>query len=242
MKEFTPEELTLFNGQNGQPCYVAFQGKVYDVSESKRWRNGKHMLKHEAARDLTAAIAAAPHGDEVFAKFQAIGTLAAAPPAAAEEEIKAPWPLSVIYRKWPFVKRHAHPFAVHFPLGLVLAGFLFLLIHLIYGRSTLADFDRTSFHLIALATLCAPFAALTGMQSWWLFYGAGRTGKLLFKLFGGWVVFLLCAATTAVHWGNPYLVSESLGALSFVYIVLYAMAAAAVLAVGFVGGQLTFPE
>jgi len=28
MKEFTKEELALYNGKNGNPAYVAYRGKV----------------------------------------------------------------------------------------------------------------------------------------------------------------------------------------------------------------------
>jgi Predicted heme/steroid binding protein len=34
MKQFTLEELKQYNGENGQPAYVAIDGIVYDVSMS----------------------------------------------------------------------------------------------------------------------------------------------------------------------------------------------------------------
>ena len=34
MKEFTLEELAEFDGREGRPAYVAYDGMVYDVTES----------------------------------------------------------------------------------------------------------------------------------------------------------------------------------------------------------------
>lgn len=51
-KTFTREELAKFNGQNGQPAYVAISGTVYDVSNKAAWKGGKHH-GNEAGQDLT---------------------------------------------------------------------------------------------------------------------------------------------------------------------------------------------
>lgn len=75
MIEFTEEELKKYNGNNEQAAYVAFKGKVYDVSSSKFWKNGTHFKKHFAGHDLTAELADAPHGDEVFQNCPQIGAL-----------------------------------------------------------------------------------------------------------------------------------------------------------------------
>ncbi len=50
-KTFTREELAKFNGQNGQPAYVAISGTVYDVSNKAAWKGGKHH-GNEAGQDL----------------------------------------------------------------------------------------------------------------------------------------------------------------------------------------------
>jgi len=34
MKEFSSEELSTFNGKEGRPVNIAFEGKVYDVSKT----------------------------------------------------------------------------------------------------------------------------------------------------------------------------------------------------------------
>ncbi|MEM2110695.1 MAG: cytochrome b5 domain-containing protein [Candidatus Bathyarchaeia archaeon] len=75
MKEFTEEELALYNGKNGRQAYVAYRGKVYDVSASFLWKDGNHQVLHEAGVDLTRAMEQAPHGEEVLESFPVIGIL-----------------------------------------------------------------------------------------------------------------------------------------------------------------------
>jgi len=73
-KEFTPEELTEYNGKNGK-MYVAYQGQVYDISNSYLWEDGVHQGLHNAGQDLTADMDEAPHGPEMFKDYPVVGTL-----------------------------------------------------------------------------------------------------------------------------------------------------------------------
>jgi predicted heme/steroid binding protein len=74
MRTFTKNELALYNGRNGAPAYVAFEGKVYDVSRSFLWREGKHQVIHHAGEDLTDSLDHAPHGAELLERFPIVGT------------------------------------------------------------------------------------------------------------------------------------------------------------------------
>lgn len=74
MKEFTLEELQKYNGQNGQPAYVAYEGTVYDVTESAMWGDGDHEGMHQAGADLTSEQADAPH-DVYVTDFPEVGRL-----------------------------------------------------------------------------------------------------------------------------------------------------------------------
>lgn len=75
MKELTKQELATFNGQNGQPAYVAINGTVYDVSAKKGWTDGKHH-GNVAGQDLTATLFnKSPHKDKVLADLPVIGKL-----------------------------------------------------------------------------------------------------------------------------------------------------------------------
>jgi predicted heme/steroid binding protein len=73
-RKFTIEELSSFNGKNGKPAYVAYRGKVYDVTGSDMWTDGDH-LGHEAGQNLTDALEIAPHGEEALEKMKVVGFL-----------------------------------------------------------------------------------------------------------------------------------------------------------------------
>lgn len=74
LPEFSKSQLSLRNGQDKPEIWVAFQGQIYDMTQSKLWKNGKHY-EHWAGQDLTEELAAAPHSEKVFEKFTPIGTL-----------------------------------------------------------------------------------------------------------------------------------------------------------------------
>ena len=113
MKEFTTEELLSFNGKNGHPVYIAFEGKVYDVSKSPLWSKGLHMNRHVPGKDLRGEISAAPHGPEVLDRYPQVGVLKKGPP----EELKhLPSILQNLLQRYPMARRHPHPMLVHFPI------------------------------------------------------------------------------------------------------------------------------
>ncbi len=74
-KVFTYQELRKYNGQNGNPVYVAFKGAVYDVTDSDLWRSGRHQNLHDAGDDLTNEFSQAPHGEDVFQRCPKVGIL-----------------------------------------------------------------------------------------------------------------------------------------------------------------------
>jgi len=72
MREFTIDELAEFDGKEGRPTYVAYEGTVYDLSESGMWSDGDHEGMHSAGEDLTDEHADAPH-DVYVTDFPEIG-------------------------------------------------------------------------------------------------------------------------------------------------------------------------
>lgn len=72
---FTKSQLALRNGQDKPEVWIAFKGKIYDVTSSRLWQSGKHY-EHWAGQDLTDELKDAPHTSKVFDKFTVIGMLA----------------------------------------------------------------------------------------------------------------------------------------------------------------------
>ncbi|WP_109829852.1 cytochrome b5 domain-containing protein [Reichenbachiella versicolor] len=74
-RTYTRSQLALRNGQDREEIWVAYQGKIYDVTRSRMWKNGKHY-EHWAGQDLTSELDTdAPHNANVFDKFEVVGQL-----------------------------------------------------------------------------------------------------------------------------------------------------------------------
>ena len=71
----TIDELSNFDGEEGRPAYFAYKGKIYDVSQSKLWKNGNHMTRHQAGVDLTEILSQAPHGEDKILAMPEVGQL-----------------------------------------------------------------------------------------------------------------------------------------------------------------------
>jgi predicted heme/steroid binding protein len=74
-RKFTLEELKQYDGKEGRPAYVAYKGKVHDVTDDFLWVDGDHQGEHAAGKDLTEPMAQAPHGEETLERVKLIGTL-----------------------------------------------------------------------------------------------------------------------------------------------------------------------
>ncbi len=74
-KQFTIDELKEYNGKNGKPAYIAYKGKVYDVTDDYLWTDGDHQGEHSAGADLTEKMSLAPHMEDVLERVKLVGTL-----------------------------------------------------------------------------------------------------------------------------------------------------------------------
>ncbi len=72
-RPMTADGLAACDGQEGRPAYIAYAGKVYDVTHSTLWKGGRHMGKHPCGADLTGFLSQAPHGDEKVLAMREVG-------------------------------------------------------------------------------------------------------------------------------------------------------------------------
>lgn len=75
MKRFDEAELAQYDGKAGASAYIAYDGKVYDVSSSFLWRDGEHQVLHSAGINLTDDLKDAPHGEDLLEEFPVVGLL-----------------------------------------------------------------------------------------------------------------------------------------------------------------------
>jgi predicted heme/steroid binding protein len=72
---FTVDELSEYDGQDGNDAYVAVDGVVYDVTDNDAWTEGEHAGQQLAGTDATDVIAESPHGDSVLEGLPVVGNL-----------------------------------------------------------------------------------------------------------------------------------------------------------------------
>ena len=73
-KYYTRKQLALRNGQDREEIWCAYKGNIYDLTNSKLWKDGTHY-EHWAGQDLTEELKEAPHTEKVFERYTMIGEL-----------------------------------------------------------------------------------------------------------------------------------------------------------------------
>ncbi len=71
----TLDELATADGKDRRPVWFAYAGVVYDASNSRHWRTGRHFVRHPAGTDLTGALQRAPHSAALLKRLPRIGVL-----------------------------------------------------------------------------------------------------------------------------------------------------------------------
>jgi len=231
-KEIDPDELKKHDGEDGRPAYIAHMGKIYDVTQSKLWKNGRHMNRHNAGNDLTHDIQAAPHTLDVLERYPEVGTLKEKPP-----ERKLPPALERVLARVPMLRRHPHPMTVHFPIAFTLAVPAFVFLYLVTGISA---FEITALHCLGAAIFFTPITIATGFYTWWLNYLAKWIHPVIMKQVLSFLLLLLETLLFVWRIYNPDVLStfDQPGTIYFLLVIcLFAITTV----IGWYGAKLTFP-
>lgn len=73
-RTFTLQELSRFDGKNGNPAYVAVDGTVYDVTDNPAWLTGTHFGL-QAGKDLSREFASFHAGQPILNGVTVVGRL-----------------------------------------------------------------------------------------------------------------------------------------------------------------------
>ncbi len=71
---FTESELSMYNGRNGNPAYVAVNGIVYDVTNIAAWGGATHFGL-VAGTDVTSQFASCHAGQQILSKLKVVGKM-----------------------------------------------------------------------------------------------------------------------------------------------------------------------
>ncbi len=233
MKTFTPEELATFNGQDGRPTYIAHNGKVYDVTESRMWRGGRHMKRHNAGEDLTTDIQAAPHAADVLDRYPQVGVLE----KERSQKRSTSGLVGLLLDANPFFRRHPHPMTVHFPIAFMLANPAF---NFLYWLTGYRSFETTAYHCLWAGLLFLAVAVATGYVTWWYNYMSRMMKPIAIKLALTLVTVMISVACLIWRWNVPDVMVDLqgsrylyfFGSLSFIPLIGI---------IGWYGAGLTFP-
>jgi len=227
MKKFNQDELILHHGEGADKSYVAYAGKVYDLSSSKKWKNGTHMKIHHAGAELTEAMLNAPHGPELLEEFEVVGNY--------EAKRGSAWK-TFIYRILDF---NPHSISTHFSVSLLSLSPVFLLAYLFFPN--IHVLEQLSFYFIFIGFFFVPVSILLGLFSWWHKYSRDLTGVFRWKIKYSALLFVTSAICAYWRFHSPFLIVSKQSFFEF-YILLNFSVFVYVLLLGRIGGKIVFPS
>jgi predicted heme/steroid binding protein/uncharacterized membrane protein len=221
------DEVKNFNGEDGKPAYIIYDGKVYDVTDSRLWKNGKHMGRHKAGEDLTAFISMAPHTDKVLEKVKYVCDI-------EEENVKdnKKEKIRELYRKY-----HPHPILIHYPMGILYFGAFMEFLYLIFK---IQSFETSAFYALIIGGLSVFPAVLSGFLSWYINYD-----KILTEIFRNKIVFssiLMALVVAAILVRIFFINGEECYLWCYIYVLLYFLMIPVMTFIAYNGGRITWPD
>lgn len=223
-------EVKEYNGKEGKRAYIIYKDKIYDVTDSKLWKNGTHMNRHKAGEDLTSFISMAPHGEELLERdnIKYIGEL---------EKEESPVDKKQKYRDL-YSKLHPHPVFIHYPMGILYFGAFMLLL---YFFTKNPSFEKASFYALVVGTLAIFPAVASGLISWWLNYDLTMTKVFKNKIIFSCILLILTIPLAVARILVPDLVTAGSFA-TFIYTCGYFVSIPVLTFIAYNGGKITWPN
>jgi uncharacterized membrane protein len=191
------------------------------------------MNRHNAAKDLSLDILAAPHTPEVLDRYPQVGIL-------KEEkggERQIPAFLAQLLKQFPFLKRHPHPMTVHFPIVYTFTVMLFTVLYLITG---IRGFEVTALHCLGAGILFTPVAIATGYFTWWLNYYAKPLRPVRIKIPLAFTIWIISVIIFSWRIAVPDIL-QTAGPSHMIYLLLVFSLIPIITIIGWFGATMTFP-
>jgi len=218
----TLRELRKFDGKEGRPCYTAYRGKVYDVSRSNLWKDGRHESRHSGGENLSDIMVNAPHDESVLERFPIVGEVVAE--TGRNKYVEA------------LRNLHPHPMVVHFSEVLpILAAFFAFIFHL----TGAVDFETASYYMISLGFLSSFGCMATGFFSWSVTYERTLTTIFSRKIVLSAILSVIVTSLFIWRTIDPDVLIR-LSGMTYVYEFLVYATVPIVVIVGHYGGKIVY--
>jgi uncharacterized membrane protein len=160
-------------------------------------------------------------------------------PTAADplSDSALPGPVIRLLRQFPALRRHPHPFVVHFPIVFCLASAFFTLAYLVIGSPAL---ETTAFHCLGAGVLSLPTAMLTGEFARRVNYPQDPSPTFRIEIRYSRLLLLLSSGAFLWRWLSPAILQDFRWA-SVLYLLLIFSLPVLVTIISYYGGLLTFP-
>jgi len=138
---------------------------------------------------------------------------------------------SIIYALLSSIGYHhpLHPALTHLPVGLTIAGFIFLVLSYLVGNPKYA---QTARHCVVLALLAAIPTMIFGYFDWQHFYGGVLIISIKMKLGLAFLLLVLLSVTISITKRNEQKTSLRL--------LLHSLSLVVVIGLGYFGGELVY--
>lgn len=133
---------------------------------------------------------------------------------------------------------HTHTMIIHFTNALYPVAMFFLLLFVLFGRTSFHD---TYFYILALATLSVPFSFVTGILEWRKRYQGAKKKIFYDKIRFSVVIFLIGLVCTLWHIISPEVLGQ-LGISSAIFVLLNLSILPPLIYVGHLGGIIVYEE